>query len=87
VDPDENGALTDTDKNIMYFRTDDFAWGHCLHELFHAYVSELHLQSASDLSKIGFEEIIAEMLERHIRDMVKNADSMYHNMKNSRVGK
>lgn len=81
----DGAAATVSSSNTMYFRVDDLAWGHCVHELFHAYVSELHLDSASSLTKEDFEEIIAEMLEKYIVEITEKATSMYANMTRSEV--
>ena len=77
----ESEAVTMNNKKVIEYREDLFCEKTCIHELFHAYVNECHLQSVDDLNKEDFEEIIAEMLEQHIDNIRLSAKRVYKLLK------
>lgn len=75
---DEAVAITKIDTRAMEFMEYDLET--IRHELFHAYVSELHIESA-DLSRNQYEEILAEMLSKNWELMDKQARTMSRNLR------
>lgn len=73
----DSDAITKSDKKVIHFIKEEFCEKTCIHEIFHAYVSECHLQSTVSLSNLDFEEIIAELLEEYIDDIRDQAKWVY----------
>jgi hypothetical protein len=78
-------ATSDGDKNIIVFHESSFTLRVVRHELFHAYVYNLHL-SSSKISVDDFEEIIAELLSVHADKFVIQSKEIYEQLSKSIEG-
>lgn len=73
-------TLTGRDGQCMFFVEGSVTKSVVTHELFHLYVSYLHIGSATiDLD--NFEEMIAEFLELHLDKFVKMRNRIYNKLK------
>lgn len=63
-------------NRYMVFNTKDLDFGTLVHEVFHAYMYECHMESA-DLTADQREEVAAELLERHILEIVHDALDLF----------
>jgi len=68
-------AITLFDDYTIEFRECDISFGIVVHELSHCYFSSLCLNSV-DLTTRQIDEIVAEMLEKHILTIIANAQEM-----------
>ena len=81
---DDSDAMTHGSKRKMIFDASKLSLGACRHELFHAYCTNLYLNSA-EISVDQFEEIVAEWAEDHLDEWAKKASEMYTKMRDSGV--
>lgn len=81
---EDSEAMTHGSKRKMVFDASKLSLGACRHELFHAYCTNLYLNSA-EVGVDQFEEIVAEWAEDHLDEWIKKASEMYSKMRESEV--
>ena len=79
----DSEAITLPDEKQIHFMPDAVTRKRCLHELFHAYVSTLHLDAAEDLTNSDFEEALAYMFEEHMGKCLKQSLSLHRSLRRS----
>ena len=72
-------TLTKFDGQCMFFVEGSITKSVITHELFHVYVSYMHLDS-SGIDIDSFEEIIAEFLENNIDKVIKIRNKIYNRL-------
>lgn len=73
-------TLTGEDGRCIFFVEGSVSKSVVTHELFHLYVSYLHIDSA-DITIEQFEEIIAEFLEANLDKFIKTKNKLYNKLK------
>lgn len=68
-------------EKTIYFDKDDFTANTVKHELFHAYVCDLHLDDTNDISLKDLEEIFAGMFSDKAETIVRQARRLYKQLK------
>jgi hypothetical protein len=71
---------TDVNKRRIYLRPDGFDLETVIHELIHAYLGEMCLNS-SDLDGAAMEEICCEMFSKRGADILRMATKLYSQVK------
>lgn len=79
------GAITRFKFRDIIFDKTELTIQTIIHELIHAYMSESHLQSATRLKVIDYEEIVCETLSEYIYEILRQAE--YINSKFNRLNK
>jgi hypothetical protein len=70
-------ALCDKHAKIIYFDADDMTLETVRHELFHAYVADLHLGDTHDIELSNIEEIFAAMFTEKGEKIIRQARRIY----------
>lgn len=77
---DSSGA-TDKGAQTVYFKRSDFSQKLVRHELFHVYYASCCTSSAHGIEAYDAEEIAAEIIEFHLKDIMKNSKIIYNALK------
>ena len=82
IELDEDGfcAMTSIEEKCVYFVETHTDKKTITHELFHVYVSYLHLHSA-EINLDTFEEIIAEFLEMNLDKFIRFRNKIFNKFK------
>lgn len=72
-------AMTDEEPRLIYFRVDKLNRIVIRHEIFHAFVASMHLNSAS-LTGEQMEEVCAEFLSTSVDEYLKVSDKLWAKM-------
>lgn len=64
-------------EKIIYFDKEDLEYSTVLHELFHAYASDLHLGDTNDIELEDIEEIFASMFTDKAEKIIRQARRIY----------
>jgi hypothetical protein len=78
----EASGLCSPNEKVIYFVAADLEYSIVLHELFHAYCSDLHLTDTNDLGLDDIEEIFAGMFTAKSEKIIRQARRVYKQLLN-----
>lgn len=77
----EYAGLCSASEKIIYFDKAELAYSVVLHELFHAYASDLHLHDTHEIELSDIEEIFAGMFTDKAEKIIRQAKRVHRDLK------
>lgn len=77
----EYAGLCAASEKAIYFDKEELEYNVVLHELFHAYVSDLHLGDTHDIELSDVEEIFASMFTDKAEKIIRQAKRVFRELK------
>ncbi len=75
-DGEDLAGLAIPDDKVIYIEEDHVNYKTIVHELVHAYISDLHLDDTNDLKNEDFEEIVCSMFSDKGEKIIKQAKKL-----------